>query len=266
MAPLREMTTNLGLRPGSGISQLSVTWVGHATVLLEIDGARVLTDPVLRNRVGPLVRLGRPADPHVADRLDAVLLSHLHADHADLPSLRRAHAPIVAPRGAGRWLSRQGLADVHELGAGDEITVGGLRVRATQAAHGRTRRPLGPRAEPIGFVLGGSRSCYFAGDTDLFPGMADLPGPIDLALLPVAGWGPTLGPGHLDPARAAEAARMIMPAVAVPIHWGTFALAAPMSRPADPELPAREFAELVAGGSPAVEVRILSPGETTVVR
>jgi L-ascorbate metabolism protein UlaG (beta-lactamase superfamily) len=89
--------------------------------------------------------------------------------------------------------------------------------------HSGFRPPLGPTAPAIGFVLRGSRSVYFAGDTDLFDGMSDLGGPVDLALLPVWGWGPTLGRGlHMDPLRAAEALRRIRPRAAVPIHWGTY--------------------------------------------
>ena len=102
------------------------------------------------------------------------------------------------------------------------MDLGGVQVDAVEALHSGFRPPLGPTAPAIGFVIRGTRSVYFAGDTDMFPGMADL-GPIDLALIPVWGWGPTLGRGlHLDPLRAAEALRLIRPRAAVPIHWGTY--------------------------------------------
>ena len=114
-------------------------------------------------------------------------------------------------------------------------------------------------------VRGPSGSVYFAGDTDLFPEMAGLSGTIDVALLPVAGWGPTLGPGHLDARRAAEAAAVIAPRVAVPIHWGTLAPPRPLRRHPDPSAPPREFAALVARVAPEVEVRVLEPGERTSV-
>jgi L-ascorbate metabolism protein UlaG (beta-lactamase superfamily) len=243
----------------------AVTWVGHATALLELDGVRLLTDPVLRDRMGPLTRIAAPASPAASEGIDAVLLSHLHADHADLPSLRRvgASTPIVAPRGAARWLGRHGLRDVHELSPGGQTHIGAVRVTATPARHGGSRWPLGAEVEPLGFVARGSRSCYFAGDTDLFAAMSELAGQIDLALLPVWGWGPKLGPGHLDPQRAAEAARLIAPKVAVPIHWGTFTLGFPARRPADPWRPARAFSALTAREAPAVEVRVLAPGERT---
>jgi L-ascorbate metabolism protein UlaG (beta-lactamase superfamily) len=245
----------------------AVTWLGHATVLLEIDGVRVITDPVLRGRIGPLVRIAGPADLSAVGRVDCVLLSHLHADHTDPYTLRglARHGPLLAPWPAARWLHRVGVRDVQELRPGDEVSVGGLRVIATPARHDRRRRPLGPAAEPVGYVVRGSRCAYFAGDTDLFPAMADLHKSLDLALLPVWGWGPDVGRGHLDPDRAARAAAIISPAVAIPIHWGTFALPRPVRRRADPGWPAREFAALARQYAPSVEVRVLAPGERTLL-
>lgn len=237
-----------------------MTWLGHATVLLELDGMRLLTDPVLRGHVGPLVRIASPIDVQALGYVDCVLLSHLHADHADLPSLRHVArgTPVLAPRGAGAWLCRNGLQDVRELSPGQLAVIGGLQIRAMPAIHDAGRRPLGPRAEPVGFLIRGSVSAYFPGDTDLFPEMADLHGLVDVALLPIWGWGPRLGPGHLDPERAAQAAGLIGPRFAIPIHWGTFALAG--CRSADPWLPAREFATLISRDAPDVEVRLLAPG------
>jgi L-ascorbate metabolism protein UlaG (beta-lactamase superfamily) len=244
---------------------LAVTWVGHATALLEIDGVRLLTDPILRDRVGPLTRIAAPASAAVGEEIDAVLISHLHLDHADIRSLRRVGSStrILAPRGARDWLRRHRFPNVHELSPGEQTNVGAVQVTATPASHNGRRWPLvATKVKPLGFVARGSQSCYFAGDTDLFAAMADLAGLIDIALLPVWGWGPRLGPGHLDPKRATTAARLIAPRVAVPIHWGTFTLAAPR-RPADPWLPARQFSALVARQAPLVEVRILAPGERT---
>ena len=243
----------------------AITWLGHATVLLQIDGMRLLTDPVLRDRIGPLVRIAPPVRADAVGHVDCVLLSHLHADHADLRALRdlATSIPLLAPCGAGEWLTRHGLPRVRELRPGTEVDVGGLRVTATPAAHAHRRRPLGPAAEPIGFVVRGSRAVYFAGDTDLFPAMAELRGAVDVALLPVWGWGSRLGPGHLDPERAAVAAAVIEPALAIPIHWGTFAPGRPARRPVDTGWPAREFAALASRFAPAVEVRVLGPGERT---
>ncbi len=246
---------------------MAITWLGHATVLIEMDGARFLTDPVLRDRIGPLVRLAPGVDRGRLGVIDCVLLSHLHADHADLPSLRalRRSGPVVAPRGSRAWLTARGVADVVELGAGGETMIGSVRIIATSARHDGRRWPFGPSADPVGYVIGGSSGVYFAGDTDLFPAMAELRGWVDAALLPVWGWGTRLGPGHLDPEGAAAAASLVAPSVAIPIHWGTFALGRPAHRPADPGRPAREFAALAERDAPAVEVRLLAPGDRTVL-
>jgi L-ascorbate metabolism protein UlaG (beta-lactamase superfamily) len=241
----------------------AITWLGHATVLVEIDGVRLLTDPVLGKRIGPLVRTATPPPVDGLQTLDVVLLSHLHADHADLPSLRRVarEVPVLAPNGAGRWLTQRGLRDVRELRPGDRATIDGIEIVATFATHDPRRRPFGPAADPVGFLARGSRSVYFAGDTDLFDQMAELRGSVDVALLPVWGWGPTLGPGHLDPERAAIAAATVAPAVAIPIHWGTFSLPRPARRPSDPAWPADEFVRLTRQRAPGVEVRVLAPGQ-----
>ncbi len=165
--------------------------------------------------------------PH-RDRLhgiDAVLLSHLHWDHLDVPSLRDLgrHVPLIVSAGAGAWLRGAGFDDVREVAVGEVVDVGGVAVRVVPAVHSGYRPPLGPTAPALGFVIEGSRSVYFAGDTDLFAGMGELGGPVDVALLPVWGWGPTLGRGlHMDPLRAAESLRLIRPRAAVPIHWGTY--------------------------------------------
>jgi len=118
---------------------MAITWIGHATVLLELDGARVLTDPVLGGWAGPLRRIAAsPAPEASAIDADVVLVSHLHADHADLPSLRRlehARPRMAVAHGAGEWLRERGIPDVAELRAGEELQAGPLRVQATFAAH-----------------------------------------------------------------------------------------------------------------------------------
>lgn len=244
-------------------ANLAITWVGHATALIELDGVRLLTDPVLRDRIGPLVRIGAPVSAGSLGRIDCVLLSHLHADHTDLRSLRGVarSVQVLAPYAAAAWLQRRGLEDVREVRPGEVQRVGGLSIHAMRAVHHRRRGPLGPKADPIGYLTCGSVSTYFAGDTDLFPEMADLRGLVDVALLPIWGWGKRLGPGHLNPERAAQAAAMIAPRVAIPIHWGTFALRWPARRPADPGLPSRQFAALMKRYAAGVDVRLLAPGD-----
>lgn len=239
-------------------------FLGHSTVLLEIDGMRILTDPLLVDRLGPLRRHAgqgslEPNEPAV----DIVLISHGHHDHLHVPSLRRlsGRPRIFAPVGLGRFLRQTGH-EVVEIAANESLQVGPLRVVAIRADHHGDRRPLGPSSAALGFRLEGSVRVYFAGDTDLFPEMSALAGTVDVALLPVWGWGPRLGVGHLDPRRAAEAVVRIRPRLAVPIHWGTFypfGLARIWPHPLDD--PPKDFAREVARVAPETEVRIVAPGE-----
>jgi|tagenome__1003787_1003787.scaffolds.fasta_scaffold20893226_2 L-ascorbate metabolism protein UlaG (beta-lactamase superfamily) len=242
-----------------------LTWVGHATVLIELGGARLLTDPLLRDRVGHLRRHGASPATGAWDHLDAVLVSHLHLDHLDAASLRQLprDVTVLAPVGAGALLRRLGFRRTREVQIGERIEVGAATVTAVPAVHDGRRHPLAPLAEAIGFVIAGERRVYFAGDTDLFDGMEQAIGPTDAALLPIWGWGPSLGPGHMDPLGAARAAAMLHPRVAVPIHWGTFFPAglARLRRSAlvDPPL---EFTKQASRLAPDVEVRVLAPGES----
>lgn len=226
----------------------------------------MLTDPVLRPRIGPLIRHGPLPAPHLTAGIDAVLISHLHHDHADIGSLRRLgpEVPLLVPRGSRGFFERHGFRDLTELESGQSSPVGALTVTAVEADHdGGRRRGADDDVQPLGFLLGGSRSVYFAGDTDLFDGMSDLAPALDLALLPVWGWGPTLGTGHLDPEGAARAAALLSPRLAVPIHWGTlYPLGLARLRPGRLRQPAREFAACAREIAPQVATRVLSPGES----
>src|SRR5690606_26357853 len=149
-----------------------------------------------------------PIDPAARAPADAVLISHAHRDHLDLPSLRRLPrtGPVVAPRGLGRMLRRAGIGPVVEVDVDDEVAVGAVTVRATPADHDGARGIGRPTAPALGYAMLGTRRVLFLGDTDLFPEMEGLVPGLDLALVPIWGWGPTLGRGrHLDPHRAAEA-------------------------------------------------------------
>jgi L-ascorbate metabolism protein UlaG (beta-lactamase superfamily) len=233
--------------------------VGHATTLIEVDRTRLLTDPVLRERVGHIRRL--VAVPEVAPRVDAILLSHAHFDHLDLPSLRGGPTgvPVVAPHGVARLVQRRTGHEVIGVAPGDQLRVGSVDVVVTQAEHDGRRMPFGPDLGAVGFLVEGSARVYFAGDTDVFDEMRGLAEGIDVALLPVWGWGPRVGPGHMDPEGAARAAALLEPRVAVPIHWGTLASPRVWWRH-DPGLPTREFERLAALLAPSVAVRILAPG------
>jgi len=202
------------------------TWLGHSTVLLELGGTRILTDPLLRHRLGLLSRRrDLPVHHHVED-VDAVLLSHLHHDHADLPSLRRlGHVPVVTHPENVPWVERQrlGVADATSEGwypLASEVEV--LLVRADHDARPMPHRPNGATGM---LVRGAGVVVWFAGDTSLHPDMERLPelagGPVDLALLPVGGWGPRLSPGHMGPVEAADAAARSGARHVIPIHYGT---------------------------------------------
>jgi L-ascorbate metabolism protein UlaG (beta-lactamase superfamily) len=239
---------------------MRITWIGHATVLLELDGTRLLTDPILRKRIAHLRTLRPPPGRDELGLLDAVLLSHAHRDHLDVRSLRRlgSGVPVLAAGGAVRSLRRRGFrGTVDSIAAGEERTIGQVSVHATPAVHGRP-------GSAVGFLVRGSTSVYFAGDTDLFPGLAGLADPLDVALMPIWGWGPTLGAGHLDPERAAEAVRMLKPRIVIPIHWGSLHPLG-MSGAAFLREPPETFRRFVRDRAPGVEVRLLKPGDATSV-
>jgi L-ascorbate metabolism protein UlaG (beta-lactamase superfamily) len=228
----------------------------------------ILTDPVLRRRVAHLWRRNPLLPEDWPARVDAILISHLHHDHLDLPSLRRLGRDkrLLVPEGAGDWLRKKGFRNVRELAVGAGERVETVQITAVPARHGGKRPPFGPTAETLGFMLEGAHRIYFPGDTDLFEGMADLAEDLDLALLPVWGWGRTLGTGHLDPFRAAEAVLRLRPRVVIPIHWGTFHPIGTALRHAGflsdpPEI----FAEATRRLAPQTDVRILAPGDETAI-
>jgi len=243
----------------------SLGFFGHATTLIRLGASSAITDPLLGGNMGVLRRHGAPVDRARLRKIDVVLLSHLHRDHFDLRSLRSlpASVPAVVPRGAAALAAKGGRETVIELGPGETATVAGLEILATPATHDGHRDRWGDEVSPLGFVVSRNRKrVYFAGDTDLFDQMAEL-GPLDAALLPVWGWGPRLGPGHLDPARAAEALRLLRPRLAVPIHWGTlFPRGLARLLPERLSEPPLEFQRAAASIAPDTEVRALRPGES----
>jgi L-ascorbate metabolism protein UlaG (beta-lactamase superfamily) len=244
-----------------------IEYVGHSTVLVDLDGVRLLTDPLLRNRVAHLRRVA-PLDASSRRGVDAVLISHAHYDHLDLPSLEKLgkKLPVIVPRGLGGMLRKRRFEAVVEVELGEMIRIGALEVRAVQAEHEGSRGPLGASADALGYVIEGSKSVYFAGDTDLFDGMSEL-APVGVALLPIWGWGPALGAGHLDPQRAAAAVARLEPELVVPIHWGTYFPIHLGLRGAPDfiELPPAEFVAAVRETAPDVAVRVLRPGESVAL-
>jgi L-ascorbate metabolism protein UlaG (beta-lactamase superfamily) len=242
---------------------LRLTYLGHATTLLELDGVRLVTDPVLSVRVGHLRRVAPVLD---VGAVDGILVSHGHLDHHHRASLRSfpGATPVLVPRVLGGVIRSYGFTDVRELSDGESSALGSLEIRATRADHGGRSMPGRP-AVAAGFVIGGTESVYFAGDTDLFDEMTGLVPNLDLALIPIWGWGPTLGPGHLDPERAAEAVRRLNPRVAVPIHWGTLR---PFYRSKNAEFltaPLMAFAAAAQELAPQADIRVLRPGEAATL-
>ena len=248
---------------------IEVRWLGHATVLLELDGLRILTDPFLRDHLGPLRRHGPVPDLAELGRIDAVLISHAHPDHLDERSLQAlAGDPlVVVPAGLGRRMRQLGLRD-REVRPGEPAMLlpgrSDWTVRAVPARHWRW--PRAPRARAVGYLLQapGRDGVYFAGDTAPYRAMTNFAEGVDVALLPVGTWGPHLGPGHLSPRTASEVARDLGARVAVPIHWGTLyppgldrILGDRLTRPAE------RFVAHAARVAPRLDVRVLAPGEST---
>ncbi len=242
-----------------------LTFLGHSTVLIEVDELRILTDPVLREGFGPVRRQVQAVLPQLFEDLDAVFITHGHHDHLDPPSLRRipGKPTVIVPRGFRRFGERAGLGPVEEVEPGDRLTIDRVRFEVLYAEHSGRREPLGPTGPAIGCLIAGSRTVYFPGDTDLFPAMGELAGRLDVAMLPVWGWGPTIGEGHLNPVRAAAVAAILRARLTIPIHWGTF-YPAGMRRvaPGPFDEPGRQFADALAGFAPDLEARVLAPGES----
>ena len=249
-----------------------VTFLGHASTVIEMDGVRLVTDPVLRRLVGPLYRrVPQPLTGPLTDP-DAILISHLHLDHYDPRSLRlfRRDTPVLVPVGAGLSLHWRGFKDIHEVSPGERVRIGPLEVVGTDAKHRGTRHPLAARTPSLGYVISGSRSVYFAGDTAFFSGIADIwPERLDLALLPIAGIGPLMPEfKHLSPRHAVKAMELLRPRLVVPIHWGTYHLPGTALFRLGPDFHRRApflFMAQAADLEPDVHTVLLRPGEALSV-
>jgi L-ascorbate metabolism protein UlaG (beta-lactamase superfamily) len=255
--------------PGETGTAVGVRYLGHSTVLLEVPGLRILTDPFLRDRLGPLRRHGPVPEPGAIGPIEIVAISHAHPDHFDRASLKAlAGDPLViVPRGMGGAVRRAGLR-AREVVVGEQVTIAPRwTITALPARHWRW--PAAPTAATIGYLIEGPGriGIYFAGDTSRFAGLQDLAGRVDLALLPIGTWGPHMTPGHLSPRSAALAARDIGARVAVPIHWGTL-YPAGAHRILGERLtrPALRFAAWSRLLVPELDVQPLQPGEATTIR
>lgn len=219
---------------------LRATWLGHSTVLLELDGRRVLTDPVFGERASPFRFAGPkrfhpvPATLDELPPLDAVLLSHDHYDHLcriTMQHLARKHVPILTALGVGAHLERFGIRPdlIHELDWHETIELGGLRFTATPAQHfsGRGVRDRNRTLWASWVLQSERRKVFFSGDTGLTPQLADIGrahGPFDLIMLEVGAFHPSWGSIHLGPENALKAFAMLGGGTLLPVHWGTFAL------------------------------------------
>lgn len=253
--------------------ELSVTWWGHASTTVTIGDARVALDPLFSDRLFHLRRYTAQVSAE-ASEADVVLISHLHHDHLHLPSLRRLarDVPILVPRGGEPLLRDLGPDRVRPVEPGDVVEIGGTTVRVLAATHDGGRGPhtkiTGP---PLGFRVDRERrSFWFPGDTELREDMYDV-GRVDLALIPIGGWGPTLEDGHMDPIDGAEAVRRVGADAAVPVHWGTF-WPLGLRRVARANhhrlfvTPGERFIAALAERAPDVRPVLASHGEPLVVR
>lgn len=228
--------------PASG---LRVTWFGHATVLIEIDGHRVLVDPVFSERVSPSQRVGPrrfhapPMPLHIMPRLDAIVLTHDHYDHLDMiavgtlmRSVTQERVPFVTALGVGAHLERWGVvaSRIIELDWWETTRVGGLTIAAGSARHFSGRGLTGGDRTlwASWSIVGPTHRVFHSGDTGPFDGIADNGrryGPFDLTMIKVGAYGPTWPDIHLTPEQAVRAHTLVGGKVLLPIHWGTFNLA-----------------------------------------
>lgn len=253
----------------------TVTWIGHSTVLVQLDGVTFVTDPTWADRSGPFsgfIGVRRYTPPGIAfddlPPIDFVLISHDHYDHLDEPTVRRLARrfdPLfVVPLGIKAWLADRGITNAVELDWGESATVNGLTVVCTPAQHGggRTVVDQGRRLWSSWAVLG-SKRFYFSGDTGYyrhFQETGDRLGPFDLAALPIGSYTPReiARPVHTSPEEALQAALDLRATRMLGVHWGTFALA---REPYD-EPPTRLRAEVERRQLDPARAWILRPGET----
>jgi L-ascorbate metabolism protein UlaG (beta-lactamase superfamily) len=247
--PLADPVPLWGKRPSSG---LRVTWLGHSTLLIEIDGARILTDPVWSQRASPLQFAGPkrfhppPASLDALPPLDAILISHDHYDHLDRATIvklakSRATTPIITSLGVGERLERWGIPPkrITELDWWGHTDVKGVRVTAAPAQHfsGRGIRDRNTTLWSSFHLRGPKHSFFHGADSGLTPEYADIArrfGPFDMVTLEIGAYHPSWGDIHLGPVNALSAHQMLGGGAFLPMHWGTFNLAIhPWSEPAE---------------------------------
>jgi N-acyl-phosphatidylethanolamine-hydrolysing phospholipase D len=255
-------------------SHPTVTWVGHSTFLVQLDGVNILTDPIWANRASPVGFAGprRLVPPGLAfadlPPIDAVVISHDHYDHLDAETVERLarehHPRFFVPLGIRAWLGERGITDVVELDWWQSAEFRGLTFVCTPAQHssGRTLADQYLRLWSSWAILGPSKRLFFAGDTGYdarFREIGDRLGPFDLAAIPIGGYltFKTGHPNHVNPEEAIQLFQDVRGRRLVPMHWGTFG----MNREPSREPPDRLWQEALRRGIEE-RVAILSPGQT----
>ena len=254
-------------------AQPTVTWVGHATLLVQLDGVNILTDPIWSDQAGPLGLGPRRLVPpglrfEDLPPIHAVVISHDHYDHLDLRTvqrLAREHAPtFFVPLGVQEWFADRGITGVVELDWWHSRVHRGVSFVATPAQHGSGRglADQNLRLWSSWAVLGRERRFFFAGDTGYTPGLAEIGrrlGPFDVAAIPIGGYSAftALHPNHVSPEEAAQLLEDVQGRLMVPMHWGTFAL----NREPYREPPERLLAEALHRGL-SERIALLSPGQS----
>ena len=251
--------------------QSAITWVGHATFVVQMGGATILTDPVWSRRIpGVRERLTPPGIPlEAVGPIDAVVISHNHYDHLDAPTIRQIprDTPIFVPAMLGSWFRRRGFRTVVELDWWESVRLGDVRLDFVPSHHW-SRRSFTDTCKSLwgGWMLRtDDRTVYFAGDTGYGHWFAEIatryPG-IDLALLPIGAYEPNwfMKPVHLNPSEAVQACVDLGAPAMATMHWGTFALSAePLLEP-----PAKAAAAWADAGRPRKDLWDLAVGESRV--
>lgn len=258
----------LAAPPGPG-EPARITWLGHASFLVQLDGVSLLVDPALLPAItGGIPRNVPPGVPiEKLPHIDAALVSHNHYDHLDLPTLERVGAPVIGGLGLERFFRDRHLSAT-ELGWWSEARVGPVRITFVPSQHWSRRGLLDTnRTLWGGFVIRGSRATlYHSGDTAYFEGFREIGARfphIDAALLPIGAYDPAwfMAPMHMNPEQALQAFLDLGATTFVAMHWGTFKLA---DEPLD-EPPVRLEADRVRRGVAQERVRVLAIGETITV-
>ncbi len=220
---------------------LRVTWLGHSTLLVEIDGKRILTDPVWGERASPVTWAGPkrfhapPLPFEELPEIDAIVISHDHYDHLDYPTVLRlvdSDVPFFVPLGVGAHLEYWGVPPhrIHELDWWQEAELGTHRLVSVPSRHfsGRSLRDRDQTLWTGWAIVGPKHRAYFSGDTSFFPAMAQIGeryGPFDVTMIESGAYNQLWADVHVGPEQAVEAHRLLRGRVLIPVHWGTFDLA-----------------------------------------